>query len=93
MKTEEIKELFVWFESIVCEYNGVECWSARELQQLLGYAKWDKFLNVVEKAKIACMKAGELTANHFPQVEKMVSIESGASRTINNILLTRYANQ
>lgn len=91
MKTEEIKELFVKFESIVCEYNGVECWSARELQQLLGYAKWDKFLNVVEKAKIACMKAGELTANHFPQVEKMVSIGSGASRTINNILLTRYA--
>lgn len=91
MKTEEIKELFAKFESIVCEYNGVECWSARELQQLLGYAKWDKFLNVVEKAKLACTNAGEITANHFPQVEKMVGIGSGASRPINNILLTRYA--
>lgn len=91
MKTEEIKELFEKFESIVCEYNGVECWSARELQKLLGYAKWDKFLNVVEKAKVACKNAGESTINHFPQVEKMVGIGSGASRTITNYLLTRYA--
>ena len=43
MKTEEIKELFTRFESIVCDYNGVECWSARELQKLLGYTKWEKF--------------------------------------------------
>lgn len=47
MKTEEIKELFTQFESIVCDYNGVECWSARELQSLLGYVKWDKFINVI----------------------------------------------
>ncbi|NLC93890.1 MAG: DNA replication protein DnaD, partial [Treponema sp.] len=31
MKTEEIKDLFVKFESIVCDYNGIECWSARDL--------------------------------------------------------------
>ena len=36
MKSEEIKELFKQFESIVCEYNKVECWSARELYPLLG---------------------------------------------------------
>lgn len=91
MKTEEIKELFSKFESIVCDYNGVECWSARELQKLLGYAKWDKFLNVVEKAQLACINAGESIANHFPQVEKMVGIGSGASRPVIDVLLTRYA--
>lgn len=91
MKTEEIKELFKRFESIVCDYNGVECWSARELQELLGYAKWDKFFNVVEKAQFACINAGESVANHFPQVEKMVGIGSGASRPIKDVLLTRYA--
>ena len=40
MKTEEIKDLFNKFESIVCDYNGVECWSARELCNLLGYVQW-----------------------------------------------------
>ena len=91
MKTEEIKELFAKFESIVCDYNGVECWSARELQKLLGYSKWDKFLNVIEKAKNACTNADENVANHFPQVEKLVEIGSGAFRPLVDILLTRYA--
>lgn len=91
MKTEEIKDLFKKFEGIVCEYNGVECWSARELQQLLGYTKWDKFINVINKAEEACLNAGEVVGDHFPHVEKMVVIGSGAERTISDILLTRYA--
>ena len=59
MKTEEIKELFEQFESIANEYEGIECWSARELCGLLGYSKWEKFYNVIEKARDACVNAGE----------------------------------
>ena len=70
MKTEEIKDLFARYESIVCDYNGVECWSARELQKLLGYSKWDKFQNVIEKAKAACVNAGEKPEDHFPKWRK-----------------------
>ena len=51
MKTEEIKELFTQFESIVCDYNGVECWSARELYPLLGYVQWRNFLTIIEKKR------------------------------------------
>lgn len=59
MKKEEITALFGKFESISCEVEGIECWSARELQPLLGYAKWDNFINnVVVKAKEACRNAG-----------------------------------
>ena len=36
MKEEEIKELFEQFEAIANESEGVECWSARELAQVLG---------------------------------------------------------
>jgi DNA-damage-inducible protein D len=59
---------------------------------LLGYSKWDKFQNVIEKAKAACVNAGEKPEDHFPQVEKMVEIGSGAFRPLFDILLTRYAS-
>ena len=59
MKVEEIQELFRSFEAIAKEYEGAEYWSARELSTLLGYAKWEKFSNVINKAKDACLNAGE----------------------------------
>ncbi len=91
MKSEEIKSLFVQFEAASAEIEGVECWSARELQELLGYNKWENFVNVIQKAKSACTNAGEEVSNHFPDVRKMVPIGSGAEKPIDDILLTRYA--
>jgi DNA-damage-inducible protein D len=70
---------------------GQEYWSARELQEVLEYTKWDKFLNVIEKAKIACNNSGIDAENHFPQMEKLVEIGSGAIREIKDIHLSRYA--
>ena len=37
---------------------GQEYWSARELFTALQYLKWDKFLNVIDKAKEACKNSG-----------------------------------
>ena len=91
MKTEEIKDLFNKFESIVCDYNGVECWSARELHKLLGYVEWRNFLTIIQKAKNACNNAGMNISDHFVDVNKMVNIGSGSQRPIENYLLTRYA--
>ena len=91
MKTEEIKDLFNRFESIVCDYNGVECWSARELYKLLGYVQWRNFMTIVDKAKEACKGAGEDISHHFADVSKMVDLGSGSQRSIDNFLLTRYA--
>ena len=92
MKKEEITALFGKFESSSCEVEGIECWSARELQPLLGYAKWDNFINnVVVKAKEACRNAGENIEDHFPDVGKVIIVGHGAEQQINDILLTRYA--
>jgi DNA-damage-inducible protein D len=91
MKTEEIKHLFTQFEAAATIAQGVECWSARELQNLLGYNKWENFEKVIQKAKDACGNAGELAENHFPDVRKMVEIGSDTERPINDISLTRYA--
>ena len=91
IKTEEIIELFRQFESIANEYEGVECWSARELAKLLGYAQWRNFENIVNKAKAACEHAEQEVSYHFAEVGKMVSLGSGSEREVSDYMLTRYA--
>ena len=91
MKTEEIQQLFILFENIASELEGVECWSARDLQPLLGYSKWENFEKVIQKAKDACKNAGEEIPYHFPDVRKMITKGKGAQDEIDDILLTRYA--
>ncbi len=91
MKTTEIKALYEQFGKASAEFEGIECWSARELELLLRYSKWENFANVIEKAKEACKNAEQNIADHFPDVRKMVSIGSGAEKEIDDMLLTRYA--
>lgn len=91
MKSEEIKKLFEQFEAAASELAGVECWSARELQHLLGYTKWENFEKVIQKAKDACNNAGEEIAYHFPDVRKTIPMPKGAEKEIDDMLLTRYA--
>lgn len=91
MKKEQIQALFQQFESICYVYDGIECWSARELQKILGYSKWENFEKVIDKAKGACKNAGEEVSDHFPDVRKTIPMPKGAEKEINDILLTRYA--
>lgn len=80
------------FESIrhVNEY-GEEFWYARELQAALEYKRWDKFENVIEKAKNACKNSENIVSDHFSHVGKMVNVGSGAEREIDDYELSRYA--
>lgn len=91
MKSEEIKDLFTKFEAVAAELEGIECWSARELQKLLGYSKWENFEKVIQKAKDACNMAGEVVDYHFPDVRKTIPMPKEATKEISDILLTRYA--
>lgn len=91
MKSEEIQQLFVAFEAAAAEIEGIECWSARELQPFLGYSKWENFEKVIQKAKDACLNAGEVITDHFPDIRKTIPMPKGAEKEIVDILLTRYA--
>jgi DNA-damage-inducible protein D len=91
MKSYEIRNLFFQFESAASDLEGVECWSARELQELLGYSKWENFEKVIQKAKDACKNAGEEISYHFPDIRKTIPMPKGAEKEIDDILLTRYA--
>ena len=80
------------FEKIkhINEYEQ-EFWYGRELQEVLEYKRWDKFSNVIDKAKVACMNSEIDVSDHFSQVGKMVELGSGAERQVEDIMLSRYA--
>jgi len=91
MEKTSITKLNKSFEESAYEQEGVEYWLARELQELLEYAQWRNFVNVIDKAKESCKTSGEAVSDHFVDVSKMVSIGSGAERKQEDIMLTRYA--
>ena len=83
MKKEIIKSLTEDFESYANKTeNDIEFWFARDLQHLLGYSAWRNFTKVLNKAKTACETSGHSIAGHFVDVNKMVSIGSGAEHDI-----------
>lgn len=53
------------FESIQrFKADGTEFWYARDLMKLLGYSKWDRFADVIERAKISCEISGNIWENN-----------------------------
>ncbi|HAB67121.1 MAG TPA: DNA damage-inducible protein D [Firmicutes bacterium] len=80
------------FEKIkhIDEY-GNEYWLARELQNVLEYKKWQKFVNVIESAKVACEQSKFIIDEHFTQVGKTSKMPKGGVKNVLEYKLSRYA--
>lgn len=70
--------------------EGVEFWFARELLEPLGYAKWERFKGVIQRAITSCETTGYNPGDHFRGVLKMIKLGSGAERSIEDFMLTCY---
>lgn len=79
------------FEEYAYQQHGIEYWLARELQELLGYADWRNFLNAITKAKESCKTTNEAVLDHFVDINKTIPMPKGASKIVEDFMLTRYA--
>ena len=71
--------------------KGNEYWYARDLQGVLEYSEWRNFYKIIEKAKNACEASGHAVQSEFVDVNKLVDVGANLQRSIQDIVLSRYA--
>ena len=92
-KINQYKNSFDSIAKSIADDNGepMEVWYARELQTVLGYARWENFSVAISRAIESCNTQGIIVEDHFREVTKMITIAKGAQRAVQDYMLTRYA--
>ena len=92
-KIEQYKSAFDAIVKLIKDEDGndIEVWYARELQTVLGYARWENFVVAIGRAIESCKTLRVSVDDHFREVTKMVQLGSGSQRDVQDFMLTRYA--
>jgi|GEM_PF-2263084 len=70
---------------------GREYWSAREMQPLMGYVKWDRFEDVVARAIRAARNTDTYSEQAFSQVSELIEAGNLGPQERWDYRLSRYA--
>lgn len=71
--------------------NGIEYWSARELQPLLGYSQQRRFENAIQKAIESCKQSGNDPDHHFAGAGNPITSGKGRTQIVEDYHLSRFA--
>ena len=81
MDKQQILQYKQTFDSIVQYISSddkseqIEVWFARDLQAVLGYARWENFIVAIQRAADSCRTQKVNVDDHFREVTKMIKEE------------------
>mgnify|MGYP002515676987 FL=1 len=97
MDKQSIIQYKTSFDAIVSYIEGedgkekVEVWFARDLMSQLGYSKWENFQTAIGRAIDSCRTQGIDAEDYFRPVRRTIELGNGATRDVEDYMLTRYA--
>lgn len=97
MDKQSIIQYKTSFDAIASYIEGedgkekVEVWFARDLMSQLGYSKWGNFQTAIGRAINSCRTQGIDAEDYFRSVRRTIELGNGATRDVEDYMLTRYA--
>lgn len=97
MDIQSIQQYKSSFDAIASYIEGedgkeqIEIWFARDLMAQLGYAKQENFQAAIKRAIESCNTQRIDVNDHFRLINRTISLGKGATRDVDDYMLTRYA--